>query len=128
MTIRRRRYAAREATMSRPGTYRSTSQRVADALRTAPDTLDDVARARLERNLVEAWRGRGAHAVAFPRTRPALTRTVWMGSLAAAAAFGLAFGLMLLRNQVTAPAEVQSVAHFDLVIGDGAVQSGVLAA
>ena len=110
--------------------YRSTSQRVADALRSAPDTLDDVARARLERNLVEAWRCRGAHAVAFPRSKPALSRTLWMGSLAAAAAFGLAFGLMLLRNQASSPtaAEVQSLAHFDLVIGDGAVQSGTLSA
>src|SRR4051812_14659257 len=107
--------------MPRPATPGSGSQRLADALRNAPDTLDEIARARLERNLVEAWRVRGAHAVPLPRLRPALSRTVWMGSLAAAAVLGLGFGLRLLHEApVAEPDPAQSIAHFDLVIGDGA--------
>ncbi|HKP61215.1 MAG TPA: FecR family protein [Polyangiales bacterium] len=113
--------------MSRTSMPASGSKRLADALRSAPEALDEIGRARMERNLVEAWRARGAHAVPLPGTRPALSRTLWMGSIAAAAALGLVFGLTLLRKSAeTDPA--QSVAHFDLVIGDGAVQSGVLSA
>ncbi len=112
------------------------SQRLAASLQDAPEQLDDVTRARLERNLIDAWRGRSAHAVALPKGRAGLSRAVWMGSLAASAALGVALGLFLLRNDhddrtaggATPTNAAQSVAHFDLVIGDGAVQSGVLVA
>jgi TolA-binding protein len=89
-------------------------------------------RARLERNLVEAWRARGAHAVPLPRARLGLSRAVWMGSIAASAALGVALGFAVLRHpEASAPAQgsqAGNVAHFDLVIGDGAVQSGTLVA
>lgn len=108
----------------------STSAQVARTLREAPVALPEMTRARLERNLVEAWRARGAHAIPLPRLRPGLSRGVWIGSLAGSAALGVVLGFMLLRQPPAAsPAQpAASVAHFDLVIGDGAVQSGVLVA
>ena len=41
-------------------------ERVAMAMREEDHQLDDMARARLERNLVEAWRARSARSVALP--------------------------------------------------------------
>lgn len=105
-------------------------ERVAMAMREEPHQLDDVARARLERNLVEAWRARSARSVALPSThsgRPSFSRSVWISSLAASAAFGAILAFILLRepNEVASiPAEVP--ARFDLVIDDGSVQSGFL--
>jgi TolA-binding protein len=92
--------------------------------------LDDMARARLERNLVEAWRARPARSVALRSSRsakPSFSRSVWISSLAASAAFGAILAFILLRE----PSEVASVAaevpaRFDLVIDDGSVQSGFL--
>lgn len=102
-------------------------ERVALAMREEPTQLDDVARARLERNLVEAWRARSARSVALPSTKPSFSRSVWISSLAASAAFGAILAFFLLRE----PSEVVSVAaevpaRFDLVIDDGSVQSGFL--
>ena len=102
-------------------------ERVAWAMRQEPQQLDDVARARMERNLVEAWRGRPARSVALPSSKPSFSRSVWISSLAASAAFGAILAFFLLRD----PGEVASVpaevpARFDLVIDDGSVQSGFL--
>jgi TolA-binding protein len=103
-------------------------ERVALAMREEPTQLDDVARARLERNLVEAWRARSARSVALPSSsKPSFSRSVWISSLAASAAFGAILAFILLRE----PSEVVSVAaevpaRFDLVIDDGSVQSGFL--
>jgi TolA-binding protein len=105
-------------------------ERVAMAMREEPHQLDDMARARLERNLVEAWRARPARSVALRSSRsskPNFSRSVWISSLAASAAFGAILAFFLLRE----PNEVTSVvaevpARFDLVIDDGSVQSGFL--
>jgi TolA-binding protein len=114
-------------------TERATaSSQIAESLKQAPAQLPEMTRARLERNLVEAWRARGAHAVPLPRSRAGLPRGVWAGSIAASAALGVALGFIVLRRPEAAPAapvaSAASIAHFDLVIGDGAVQSGVLVA
>jgi len=115
------------------GEHASTSSRIADALRNDATQLPEMARARMERNLVEAWRARSAHAVPLPHTRTmrtAISRGVWIGSIAGSAALGVALALVILRGaDVPHHTETPSaVAHFDLVIGDGAVQSGTLVA
>mgnify|MGYP003428956607 FL=1 len=91
-------------------------------------TLDDVARARMERNLVEAWRARSARAVALPSSRPHFSRSVWISSLAASAAFGAIFAFWVLRDraEVATSSLPEIPARFDLVIDDGSVQSGFL--
>jgi TolA-binding protein len=107
------------------------AEQLAQALRNAPHTFDEMTRARTERNLVEAWRVRGAHVVPhdvpMPRSR-GQSRTVWMGSLAVSAALGVVLGVLVLRGSTTAVPRPENVAHFDLVIGGGAVQSGIVVA
>jgi hypothetical protein len=111
------------------GEHVSASSQIAESLRQVPAQLPEMTRARLERNLVEAWRARGAHAVPLPRARLGLSRAAWVGSIAASAALGVALGFIVLRRPETAPlAQISSAAHFDLVIGDGAVQSGTVVA
>lgn len=111
------------------GESTSASSQIAEALRQVPAQLPEMTRARLERNLVEAWRARGAHAVPLLRTHLGLSRAAWVGSIAASAALGVALGFMVLRHPDAARLEqTPSVAHFDLVIGDGAVQSGTVVA
>jgi hypothetical protein len=107
------------------------SERIAAALREAPASIDDFARARLERNVVDAWRGSGARAVSLPARAP--TRTAWLFTTALSAAAGVALALWTLHEPVgdaarTAVAKSSDnlVAHFELVIDDGAVQSGYL--
>src|SRR5262245_45370517 len=108
--------------------HASTSNRLADALRNDPARLQEMQRARMERNLVEAWRARSAHAVPLPRMRSSLSRGMWIGSIAASAALGVALAFFVLRRSESkhVAESPQAVAHFDLVIGDGAVQSGTL--
>ncbi|MET0386385.1 MAG: FecR domain-containing protein [Polyangiales bacterium] len=103
-------------------------ERVAWALREEPQLLDDVARARMERNLVDAWRVRNARAVPLPTTsRLSFSRSVWAFSLAMSATFGAVFAWSVLRDRdVTVAALPEIPARFDLVIDDGSVQSGFL--
>jgi TolA-binding protein len=120
-----------EATMLRlPPSYDAAEQpwqRVAGALREQSSELDEFARARLERNLVDAWRSRGAHSVPLPAARRHPSRMAWVCSLALSAGFGALFGLYVLHHQDDdALAPPQVLAHFDLVIDDGAVQTGYL--
>jgi TolA-binding protein len=105
------------------------AQSLARAMQSETYELDQIARARMERNLVEAWRARGAHSVPLPRSRPALSRTLWIGSVAASSALGVVLALFLLRQNgaATVPA-TDDAAHFDLVLGDGVVQSGSVVA
>jgi TolA-binding protein len=111
------------------GEHVSAASEIAESLRQVPAQLPEMTRARLERNLVEAWRARGAHAVPLPRARLGLSRVAWVGSIAASAALGVALGFIVLRRpDAAAPEQLASVAHFDLVIGDGAVQSGTVVA
>jgi tetratricopeptide (TPR) repeat protein len=65
--------------------------------------------------------------------RSGLSRGVWVGSIAASAALGVALAFLVLRHPeaqhaAEAPSALSAIAHFDLVIGDGAVQSGTLVA
>ena len=102
-------------------------ERVAFTLKNEQQGLDDVARARMERNLVEAWRARGARAVAVPSIRPHFSRSTWALSLAASAAFGALCALYVLHNRETVASIAPEIpARFDLVIDDGSVQSGYL--
>jgi TolA-binding protein len=102
-------------------------ERVAAELRAAPPELDEFARARMERQLVDRWRGRSAAAVPLPRTRRLPSRSAWVLSVAVSAAAGVLLGLYALRDQDGVRSEADSVvAHFELVIDDGAVQTGYL--
>ncbi|HEX7476767.1 MAG TPA: FecR domain-containing protein [Polyangiales bacterium] len=110
----------------------SPSQQLAVELQQEPVALDDLVRARMEKNLVDAWRARGAASVVLPRLPHYLprapTRTAWIASLAVSAAAGLLLGLYTLRSHEAAPSASAPnlVAHFEVVIDDGAVQSGYL--
>lgn len=102
-------------------------ERVAFTLKNERANIDDVARARMERNLVEAWRARGARAVAVPSARPHFSRSTWVLSLAASAAFGALCALYVLHtHDDVAAISAEIPARFDLVIDDGSVQSGFL--
>jgi TolA-binding protein len=126
----------REATMLRepPNTDASENdrpwERLAASLREQPDQpsmLDDFARARMERNLVDAWRSRGARAVPLQTSRPHFSRSKWLVSLAASAACGAMLAIYLLHDREPQPgAQAEVPARFDLVIDDGSVQSGFL--
>jgi TolA-binding protein len=105
------------------------AQQLARRMQSEPHELDEIARARMERNLVEAWRARGAHAVPLPKARPALSRTLWVGSVAASCALGVVLALFLIRQSAGKESPgTDDVAHFDLVLGDGVVQSGSVVA
>jgi TolA-binding protein len=105
-------------------------ERLAASLREQPDQstmLDDFARARMERNLVDAWRSRGARAVPLQTSRPHFSRSKWLVSLAASAACGAMLAIYLLHDREPQPgAQAEVPARFDLVIDDGSVQSGFL--
>jgi TolA-binding protein len=102
-------------------------EQVANLLQQEQAELDQFARARLERDLVDAWRARGARSVPLPAARRQPSRTTWLASIAVSAACGALFGLYVLRHQDADVAMLPEVpARFDLVIDDGAVQSGYL--
>jgi TolA-binding protein len=108
-------------------TQPTAAERIVQVLRSEPLPLDEFARARMERNMVDAWRARGARSVPLPTARRQLSRTAWLASLAASAALGAVFALYVLHGKsagVSALAEVP--ARFDLVIDDGSVQTGYL--
>ncbi len=122
-----------------PHTHPQTpSEQLAASLRDAPLALDEFARARMERNLVDAWRVRGARAVALPASGRGPTRGAWVLSVALSAAAGVLLGLAMLRSHDRyqdgyhegydgrASNSGNVIAHFELVIDDGAVQSGYL--
>jgi len=102
-------------------------ERVAWALREEPQLLDDVARARMERNLVDAWRARSARAVALPSGKLQFSRAMLIASALASAAFGALCVMFLPTDRHELAANATEVpARFDLVIDDGSVQSGYL--
>lgn len=104
------------------------AERLAHALRSAPYALDEMTRARTERNLIEAWRVRGAHVVTQVAQSPRSRGGLWMGSLAASAALGVVLGVVVLRGSTPATPGPENLAHFELVIGGGTVQSGTVVA
>jgi TolA-binding protein len=104
------------------------SEQLAHTMQQESPELDDFARARMERNLVDAWRARGARAVELPKRRAVPTWALQVSVMLVVGVVGVAAGMMVLRMQEAAlPATVPGVvAHFELVMDDGAVQSGYL--
>jgi hypothetical protein len=106
---------------------------LAAAMRAQEPALDQVTRARMERNFVQAWRMQAAATVALPRgsvssssVRPSSVRVgrAWLvASLAASAVIG---GLLALQVSDEGGGQTLAVgsARFDLRIGQGALQSG----
>lgn len=106
-------------------------EQVASTLRDAPPSLDDFARARCERYLVDAWRVRGARAVSLAPVRRFSLRGAWVLTVTLSVAAGVVLGLAAWRTrdaggELAVAATASVIAHFELVIGDGAVQSGYL--
>jgi hypothetical protein len=104
---------------------------LANRLRERRLHLDEVSRARMERQLVQAWRTHGAAGVDLPRARRTTTsirvpRGTWMASLAGAAVAGALVAAYMFAGDRTLPVAQPSGAHFELRIGDAAVQSGAL--
>jgi hypothetical protein len=114
------------------------SQRAAQmaaALRAQPEGLDEVTRARMERSLVQAWRTRPAAHVPLPsprreRSARRLARewgTTWGASLAIAAAAGAIVAYFGASMDLASGASNGDAAHFELRIGEAAVQRGMIA-
>ena len=61
------------------------SERIAQALKQEPSTLDDVSRARIERRLLEAWRSLSAARISLPAPKPSsgTVPKIWVASVAA---------------------------------------------
>jgi hypothetical protein len=110
---------------------RTASERCADALRVDNARLDDIRRARLERDLIAAWRQRATARFADRRGERRGRRWAWS---AAVAVSGLLGGLVVLYGAQSHDALVgsssaanQSVpAFFEVRVGDAATQTGTL--
>lgn len=104
---------------------------LAETLRAQPEGLDEVTRARMERSLVQAWRTRPAAHVPLPARKPERTgtslATTWGASLAIAAAAGAIVAYFGASLDFTSTAANNEGAHFELRIGDSAVQRGSIA-
>jgi hypothetical protein len=133
-----------EATMSSPPvneTLRVPPDRATDgpsgalaqALRRNAAELDDVSRARMERSLVQAWRTHAAARVPLPGSRhvtsrfPIARQVRWAASLAASAVAGALIAFFFVAGDQTNAPPAVGTAHFELRIGDAAVQSGSVA-
>ncbi len=109
----------------------SHSDRIAEELKRQSPGIDDLTRLRMERGLVEAWIARRAAARARVHEkgqRRTSGSRVWVASgtgFAIAAALVVAYGIH--RGGPDSGAEPVRVAHFQLRIGDEAVQSGLVA-
>lgn len=111
-----------------PAVHGDAAARLAGELRRTPPWLDDMSRARMERDLVAAWRARGAAKVSLPAPRrPRSARRLWQaGSLAAAVAAGVVLGHWALDGRSQGDGR-QPVARFELLVDGVTVQSGHLA-
>jgi hypothetical protein len=118
-----------------PRAPQGRSTKLAEALRAQPEGLDEVTRARMERSLVQAWRTRPAAHVPLPArqsherapARGAGWRATWGASLAIAAAAGAIVAYFGASLDLTAGGAGNEGAHFELRIGDAAVQRGAIA-
>jgi len=118
----------------RPPRESGKAAQVAHALRAQPEGLDEVTRARMERSLVQAWRTRAAANVPLPARsskserapRPSWGAT-WGASLAIAAAAGAIVAYFGASLDLVPGRSSADVAHFELRIGDAAVQRGMIA-
>lgn len=113
-------------TLRVPPEVLGVSGRVAQLLREQPVALDDVRRARMERSLIQAWRTHAAARVPLPRKAAPLARTVWAASIAASAVAGGLIAFSMFGGAGESPTAF-NVGHFELRIGDAAMQSGAVA-
>ena len=131
-------------TLRVPPAVSGASGEIANRLRAREPELDDVTRARMERTLVQAWRTHAAASVVLPRfhssapparSGPAsrrvtgsarISRGTWAASLAGSAAAGALLALYVFAGGQHGAQVATPGAHFDLRIGDAAVQSGPL--
>lgn len=109
-----------------------TSGLIARELRQQSGELDDVRRARMERTLLQAWRTHASAHVALPRPRRStgshrVARMRWVASLAASAAAGGLIAFFAVGSDAPNATRAAGTAHFELRIGDAAVQSGSVA-
>lgn len=125
------------SSLPRPPRVSGQAARVAETLRAQPEGLDEVTRARMERSLIQAWRTRAAANVPLPARKseraaargPRWGTSLWVNwgaSLAVAAAAG-AIVAYFGASMELAPGGSEGAAHFELRIGDAAVQRGVIA-
>lgn len=108
----------------------SRSQRVADVMRTDDGRLDDIRRARMERDLVAAWKHRTTARIGERSAgRRGGRRLHWAASVAVS---GLIGGMVVLYgaergSEPNASAATQATpAYFEVRIGDAATQTGLL--
>lgn len=113
----------------------SRATKLAEALRAEAEGLDQVTRARMERSLVQAWRTRPAAHVPLPARQsneraPARGTgwgATWGASLAIAAAAGAIVAYFGASLDFASGGAGNEGAHFELRIGDAAVQRGAIA-
>jgi hypothetical protein len=118
-------------TLRVPPAVSGNAGELANRLRERRLHLDEVTRARMERTLVQAWRTHGAAGVALSRSRRTTTsvrlpRSTWAASLAGSAVAGALVAFYAFAGAREARVAQPSGAHFELRIGDAAVQSGAL--
>lgn len=107
----------------------SRSERFADALRADTGRLDDIRRARMERDLVAAWKQRATARFSERASERGGRRLRWVASVAVS---GLIGGLVVLygaqhRPEAVGSANLQATpAYFEVRIGDAATQTGAL--
>lgn len=104
------------------------SQRFADALRADPGRLDDIRRARMERDLVAVWKHRATARFEVAKTRRSDRRLAWVASAALSGLLGGAvvlYGMRHTQTETTPVAELPA-AYFDVRIDDAATQSGAV--
>jgi hypothetical protein len=105
---------------------------LAQRLRNEPVGLDELSRARMERTLVQAWRTHAAARVPLPGTRSVASGLRGLGlarlaaSLAASAVAGGLIAFFLVGGDRASAPPAMGTAHFELRIGDAAVQSGTV--
>ena len=115
-------------TLRVPPAVSGPSGALARELHEHPPELDDVTRARMERSLVQAWRLHASARVPLPgqKTQSPRARALWAASIAASAVAGGLFAFSVFGGTETS-APIAGAGHFELRIGDAAVQGGAVA-
>lgn len=106
----------------------SRTERLADALRADGGRLDDIRRARMERDLVATWKQRATARFAERSVDRRGRRLGWVASVAVSGVIG---GLVVLYGAqqpevASRVAPVATPAYFEVRIGDAATQTGAL--
>ncbi len=106
----------------------SRTERFADALRAEGGRLDDIRRARMERDLIAAWKQRATARFAERSLSRRGRRLGWVASVAVSGVIG---GLVVLYGAhqpevASRVAPIAPPAYFEVRIGDAATQTGAL--